>query len=100
MCSKVIHALESGDEISLPHLPIPFSQFFLSQDKVLCRYWAEKAEIVEQLVIPEIFVPVVLKLIHDTPIAGHPGRDRTLKAACRVYYWPKMREEIIMLPGV
>ena len=92
--SKVIHALESGDEASLPRLPIPLSQFFLSQDKVLCRYWAEKAETVEQFVIPEIYVPVVLRLIHDTPIAGHPGRDRTLTAARRVYYWPTMRTDI------
>ncbi len=30
--SKVIHALESGDETFLPHLPIPFSQFLLSQN--------------------------------------------------------------------
>ena len=36
--SKVIYALESGDETSLPKLPIPFSQFFLSQDGVLSRY--------------------------------------------------------------
>ena len=36
----------------------------------------------------------MLKLIHDTPIAGHPGRDRTLAAARRVYFWPKMRTDI------
>ncbi len=39
---KVIHALEAGDETRLPSLPIPFSQFFLSEDKALCRYWAHK----------------------------------------------------------
>ncbi len=87
-------ALESGDETFLPRPPIPFSQLFLSQDKVLCRYWAEKAETVEQFGIPEIFVPVVLKLLHDTPIAGHLGRDRTLTAARRVCYWPKMCGDI------
>ena len=36
--SQVIHALESGDESNLPKLPIPYSQFYLSDDKVLCRY--------------------------------------------------------------
>ena len=91
---KVIYALESGDETSLPRLPIPLSQFFLSQDKVLCRYWAEKTDTVEQFVKHEIYVPVVLQLIHDTPIAGHPGRERTLTAARRVYYWPTMRRDI------
>ncbi len=32
---KVIYALESGDEKQLPKLPIPFLQFFLSQDGAL-----------------------------------------------------------------
>ncbi len=36
--NKVICALESGDETTLPSLPIPFKQFFLSGEKVLCRY--------------------------------------------------------------
>ncbi len=31
--SKVIFALESGDETSLPPLPVSFSQFFLSLDR-------------------------------------------------------------------
>ena len=41
--SKVIYALESGDESTLPKLPVPFTQFFLSLDKVLCRYWTCRA---------------------------------------------------------
>ncbi len=44
----------------------------------------------EQYVIPETYIPVVFKLIHDMPTAGHPGHDRTLVAVCRVYYWPTM----------
>ncbi len=73
---------------------MPFSQIFLSQDNVICRYWPEKTEPVEQYVIPETCIPVVLKLIHDVPTSGHPGRDRTLAAARRVYYWPTMRVDI------
>ncbi len=34
---KVIYALELGDETSLLQLLVSFSQFFLSQDDVLCR---------------------------------------------------------------
>ncbi len=45
--SKVRYALESGEESNLPKLPIPFSQFFLSQHyadiylirKNLCHNW-------------------------------------------------------------
>ncbi len=35
---KVIYALESEDETNLPDLPVPFSQFFLSEDSLLCTY--------------------------------------------------------------
>ncbi len=79
--------MQSGDEATSPRFPIPFSQFFL--ENVLCRNWPEKTEHVEQEVIP-----VVLKLIHDMPTAGHPGGDRTLAAARRVYYWPTIRIDI------
>ncbi len=90
----VIYTLETRDEATLPRLPIPFSQFFLSQDNVLCRHWPEKTESVEQYVIPKTYVPVVLKLIHDMSIAGRPGHSRTLAAARRIYYWQTMRVDI------
>jgi transposase InsO family protein len=32
----------------------------------------------------------ILKLHHDTPIAGHPGREKTLKLVQRSYTWPGM----------
>ncbi len=36
----------------------------------------------------------VAQLLHDTSVAGHPGRDRTLAAARRKYYWPTMRTDV------
>ena len=30
----------------------------------------------------------ILRLYHDTPIAGHPGRAKTLELVSRDYYWP------------
>jgi hypothetical protein len=32
----------------------------------------------------------ILKLHHDTPIAGHPGREKTLELVQRSYIWPVM----------
>ncbi len=78
---KVIYALETGDETQLPELTIPFLHFFLSQDRALCRYWARKPISIEQFVVPEKLVPTVLRLIHDLPISGHPGRDKTWASA-------------------
>ncbi len=89
--SKVILALESGDETSLPPLPVSFSQFFLSPDRVLCHYWPREKEPVAQFVVPECYVPAVLNLLHDMVVTGHPGRERTLAAARAVHFWPTMR---------
>ncbi len=47
-----------------------------------------------QLVIPESHVPVVLSLLHNTALAGHKGKERTLAAARMSYYWPTMRVDI------
>ena len=92
--TKVIYALESGDETSLPKLPIPFSYFFLSQDGVLFRYWPHKPDYVAQCVITETNIPVVLRLVQDEVLAGHSGKERTLSAARRNYYWPTMLVDI------
>ncbi len=46
---------------------------------------------VTQIVIPSSLVGIVLKLLHDTPEAGHPGRDRTLSMARAKYHWHTMR---------
>ena len=32
----------------------------------------------------------VVKLHHDTPIAGHPGYEKTIKLLQRTYFWPGM----------
>ncbi len=91
--SRVIYALESGDDFSLPKLPIPFSDFSL-QDDFLCRTVTISQEVVTHLIIPVALVDVVLRLLHDAPSACHPGRDRTLAAARSKYYWPTMRIDV------
>ena len=92
---KVIYALESGDLSTLPSLHVPFSQFFLSPSNVLCRRSPKEDGGKDLLVIPEVFVPVILQLMHDHPTAGHPGRDKTLAAVRRAYYWPRMRVDVV-----
>ncbi|KAI0994621.1 hypothetical protein K3495_g13560 [Podosphaera aphanis] len=36
----------------------------------------------------------ILKLYHDDPSAGHPGREKTFELASRDYFWPSMRKYI------
>ncbi len=83
---KEIYALGSGDQTQLPELPIPFLHLFLSHDGTLDRYWAQKPVPIEQYVIPKKLVPTVLRLVHDVPISGHPGRDKTLAIARKRYF--------------
>ncbi|KAF8750725.1 hypothetical protein RHS01_09093 [Rhizoctonia solani] len=33
----------------------------------------------------------LLRIFHDSPLAGHPGRQRTLELVSRNYYWPGIR---------
>ena len=74
-------------------MSLPFSAFTL-KEHVLCRTGTiAKAEVI-QVVILSSLVETVLKLLHDTPQAGHPGRDRTLVMACVKYYWPTMRLDV------
>ncbi len=49
---------------------------------------------VTQVVIPSSLVRTILKLLYDTPQAGHPSRDRTLSTASGKYCWPTMRLDI------
>ncbi len=47
-----------------------------------------------QVAIPSSLICTILKLLHDTSRAGHPGRDRTLFMARAKCYWPTMRLDI------
>jgi len=43
------------------------------------------------------YSPVRLYLIqmhHEVPVAGHPGRSKTLKFLSRNYYWPKIWQDV------
>jgi len=36
----------------------------------------------------------IIRLIHDHSLAGHPGRDKTLRKTQERYHWPNMKEWI------
>ncbi len=98
-CKPIIYYLENGDPNTLPELPVPLPEFALN-DGLLVRntYITTKDgpnRAVTQLIIPESPVPTILKRIHSSPNAGHPGKNRTLLQALMLYYWPKMRLDII-----
>ncbi len=89
--SKVIYALESGDDSTLPHMPVPLSSFTLKEDVLYRMGTVGKTN---QLVLPSSIVETTLKLLHESPSAGHPGSDKTLSMARAKYYWPTLRFDI------
>jgi hypothetical protein len=36
----------------------------------------------------------IMRLHHDSPIAGHQGHARTLELVSRCYYWPGMKQSV------
>ncbi len=74
-------------------MPVPLLAFPLKED-VFCRMGTVAMTQVAQVVISSSLVGTVLNLLHDTPQAGHSGRDKTLSMARAKYYWPTMRLDI------
>ncbi|KAF8753958.1 hypothetical protein RHS01_06573 [Rhizoctonia solani] len=48
-----------------------------------------------QIVVPDVGTlrTDLLRIFHDSPLAGHPGRQRTLELVSRNYYWPGIRAD-------
>ncbi|CEL59046.1 hypothetical protein RSOLAG1IB_12248 [Rhizoctonia solani AG-1 IB] len=38
----------------------------------------------------------LLRIYHDSPMAGHPGRQQTLELLSRAYYWPGIRADVYL----
>ncbi len=96
-CSGIIYYLDSGDASNLPQLHVHADTFFLQQDRL---YKSSEvitdgsSERLSQLVNPMSLVDVILYHIHDSPLAGHPGRDRSFRQPQRSYFWQSMRKDI------
>ncbi len=74
-------------------MPVPLSSF-TSKNDVLYRTGTVGKTKVTQLVILSSLVETDLKLLHNAPLAGHPGRDKTLSMARAKYYWHTLRLDI------
>ena len=45
-------------------------------------------------VIPRSMRAEALRLVHDAPLSGHMGRDRTWKRARNAFWWPNMKQDV------
>ena len=68
--------------------------YYLLND-VLIRKWrprdvpsSEAWRVVHQVVIPQVYRREVLRLAHETPLAGHLGINKTYRKILNHFYWP------------
>ena len=74
---------------------------FYRRDVLLYRRYSppvtdsdDRKDDVEQLVLPSPLRPMVLKLAHDIPMAGHLGKKKTAdRILCR-FYWPGLHQDV------
>lgn len=55
---------------------------------------AAAAQYSQQLVVPEQFVPELLRLSHEAPLAAHEGARRLLAALAVKYWWRTMQVDV------
>ena len=53
-----------------------------------------RPEDVGKIVVPESLRAYVLKMFHNTQLAAHQGKNRTLKQITESFYWPSMKSDI------
>lgn len=71
------------------------SSDFVIVDEILYHQRKAKSERTQnmnkfQLVIPKVLIPQILKISHDSPLAGHRGIQNTLDSVKEQFYFPKM----------
>ena len=64
-------------------------QLLIEKNGLLYYLWTPKdsEETIEQLILPKQCHQTVCKLAHTIPLAGHLGRDKTIKRITRHFYW-------------
>lgn len=80
-------ALAEGSQLC-PQVPrVSLSECTLRQDRVYYR---------DRLFVPddEELQTSIIRLNHDPPAAGHPGKNNTYRSVSRQYYWPGMSSTI------
>ncbi|KAJ8050768.1 hypothetical protein HOLleu_04093 [Holothuria leucospilota] len=58
------------------------------------RIYVENGKIFRQLVVPKEFREIVLRLAHDSPMAGHMKTKKTLDRVLTSFYWPGIHGDV------
>ena len=88
---KIVKELEGPDDVASQRW---LERGYLMDQGVLYRYNPDSESESPQLVIPACQVAAILKELHDSPTAGHPGNQRTYQKVAQLYYFTGMRRII------
>ena len=67
---------------------------FLVKDQVLFREYRDDSGVHRQICVPEGLRQEVMRVAHDTPMAGHLAAQRTRERLWNHFYWPGMCGDI------
>ncbi|XP_061724302.1 uncharacterized protein LOC133530409 [Cydia pomonella] len=88
---KIVKEVEGSNEVASRRWT---ERGYLMEQGVLYRYNPDSDSETPQLVIPISLRAEILKECHDSPVAGHPGVDRTYQKIAQLYYFTGMRRII------
>ncbi|KAL2087962.1 hypothetical protein ACEWY4_016790 [Coilia grayii] len=72
-----------------------WDRLYLRDDILLRRFYqVEDAVYYPQIILPQAFRQDVLKQMHDGPVGGHFGVERTLSRLQTRYYWFGMKQDV------
>lgn len=59
------------------------------------RLATDEWSVYEQIVLPQGYREEVLRLAHDTPLAGYLGIRKTQAKVMRHFHWPKLHQDVV-----
>ena len=90
-----LHKLQDEDS-AIVSLKKRKPQLLAEHNGLWYHLWTPKHcdEPIEQLILPKHCHKIVCKLVHTIPLAGHLGRDKTVKRITRHFYWPSVFRDV------
>ena len=84
-----------GASYSLRKFSAEFDRLIM-RDGLLCRCIISSltGDRLNQIVVPSILVPDLLRQLHGSPASAHFSAERVWEQARQVYYWPSMFKDI------
>ena len=86
----------SPQSTALKSLWAQFDRLGMKGD-VLCRKWVGSGDLPDrwQIIMPRTRKRAVLQQMHDAPLGGHLGTEKTLRKIQDCFYWVNMKEDVI-----